>query len=252
MTDQQGAIWIPNQNYFPGRNGLVPRYVIVHGTAGGTSAVAIGNFFAGTQNTANPVASHYIIGTAGEIVQTVLERDGAWGNGAYTPGHAAFWDTSVNPNNLTISIEHCKPSLDNSDVLTDIQQAVSFKLIHDICQRWKIPMHDADSSGGITGHFSLDPVNRSNCPGLYNWNALWAYLKGDSVTQAQYDDLYKKWQAVCKAYDAVVVTKNAKIAENTAQAKTIATQKLQLAALQPAAQKAAITTAITTLQKLVV
>lgn len=185
MPDENNVTWIPNQNYFPGRNGLTPRYVILHGTAGGTSAVATANYFASTQNTANRVSSHYVIGVDGEIVQCVAERDGAWGNGAYSAGHAAFWDTSVNPNNLTISIEHCKPSGDNSDLLTFKQQAASFKLINDICDRWNIPKHGADASGGITGHFSLDPVNRSNCPGPYNWNALWSYLKGSPTQPIQ-------------------------------------------------------------------
>lgn len=187
MPDENGVTWIPNQNYFAGRNGLRPQYVIVHGTAGGTSAVAIANYFASTQNTANPVSSHYIIGTDGEVVQAVSEYDGAWGNGMYSAGHAAFWNTSVNPNNITISIEHCKPSLDNSDVLTAKQQAASFKLIYDICQRWQIPMHDANASGGITGHFSIDPVNRSNCPGPYPWSSLWAYLSGQGEQSMKID-----------------------------------------------------------------
>jgi N-acetyl-anhydromuramyl-L-alanine amidase AmpD len=176
MPDEAGVTWIPNQNFFLDRNGLQPHYVILHGTAGGTSAVGIANYFVSTQDTANPVTSHYIIGTAGEVVQTVSEKDGAWGNGVLSTGHAAFWNESINPNNITISIEHCKPSLDNSDTLTAKQQAASFKLVYDICQRWQIPMHDADASGGITGHFSIDPINRSNCPGPYPWDALWAYL----------------------------------------------------------------------------
>jgi hypothetical protein len=187
MPDEGGVIWIPNQNFFLDRNGGQPRYVILHGTAGGTSAVAIANYFVSTQNTGNPVTSHYIIGTAGEVVQAVSEKDGAWGNGVLTTGHASFWNESVNPNNITISIEHCKPSLDNSDTLTVKQQAASFNLIYDICQRWKIPMHDADASGGITGHFSIDPVSRSNCPGPYPWGALWAYLNSQGEQSVKID-----------------------------------------------------------------
>lgn len=189
MPDQAGVTWIPNQNFFPGRQGSIPRWIILHGTAGGISAVDTANYFASTQNTNNPVSSTYVIGVEGEIAQCVLERDGAWGNGAYSAGHAAFWDTSVNPNNITISIEHCKPSLDNSDVLTAKQQAASFKLINDICDRWNIPKRSADANGGITGHFSLDPINRSNCPGPYPWNGLWAYLAGGTPTQPQEEDV---------------------------------------------------------------
>jgi hypothetical protein len=43
--DEPGALWIPNRNYFPSRTGQTPRYVIVHGTAGGTDAAAIARYF---------------------------------------------------------------------------------------------------------------------------------------------------------------------------------------------------------------
>ncbi|GCE12676.1 N-acetylmuramoyl-L-alanine amidase [Tengunoibacter tsumagoiensis] len=177
-ADEEGVTVIPNQNYFPDRNGQKPLYVILHGTAGGTSAEAIANFFATTENTNNPVSSHYVIGQDGKVVQCVPESGGAWANGIFSAGHEPFWNTSINPNNSTISIEHCKPSSDNSDPLTSAQQAASFQLIQHICQRWKIPMRTADASGGITGHFSIDPVSRSRCPGNYPWDQLWSYLKG--------------------------------------------------------------------------
>ncbi|GCF09578.1 peptidoglycan recognition protein family protein [Dictyobacter arantiisoli] len=186
-ANEPGAIWMPNGNAFLGRTGLQPRYVILHGTAGGVSAQNIATYFASTQGSDNPVSSHYVIGQDGTVVQCISESDGAWANGVLSTGHAAFWDPSINPNNLTISIEHCKPSLDNSDALTPQQQAASFKLIYDICQRWQIPLHNANASGGITGHFSIDPVNRSNCPGPYPWNALWAYLDAQGAQTVNID-----------------------------------------------------------------
>lgn len=178
LPDEPGVTVIANNNYFAGRDGSQPHYIILHGTAGGTSAEGIANYFASTQNTDNPVSSHYVIGTDGEIVQCVSESDGAWANGFLSSGHATFWNESINPNLITISIEHCKPSLDNSDTLTPAQQTASFNLVRDICQRWQIPAQNADANGGITGHFSIDPVNRSNCPGPYPWNDLWSFLKG--------------------------------------------------------------------------
>jgi N-acetyl-anhydromuramyl-L-alanine amidase AmpD len=179
VPDENGAIVIANSNYFSKREGLRPRYVILHGTAGGTSAQSIANYFASTQGSGNPVSSHYIVGTDGVIVQCVSESDGAYANGYLSAGHDAWWDPNVNPNNITIGIEHVKGSLDNSDALTPSQQDASFKLIYDICQRWNIPMCLADANGGITGHFSIDPVNRSRCPGSYPWDQLWAFLKGE-------------------------------------------------------------------------
>lgn len=169
-----------NNNCFPNRNGYRPRYVILHGTAGGSSAQAIANYFASTQGTANPVSAHYVIGTDGSVVQCNSENDGAYANGFISAGADSWWDLNINPNNITITIEHCKPSTDNSDSLTPPQQGASFQLIQAICQRWNIPMRAADADGGITGHFSIDPVNRSRCPGPYPWDALWAFLKGEN------------------------------------------------------------------------
>lgn len=177
MPDEASALWIPNSNYFPGRNGYKPRYIIIHGTAGGTSAQAIASYFQSTEGGDNPVSSNYVIGTDGTVVQCVAESDGAYANGIFSMGHDAFWDTSVNPNLTTVSIEHCKPSEDNSDQITPAQLSASFTLIKHICERHGIPKHPADSSGGITGHFSIDPVNRSRCPGAYPWAALWDYLQ---------------------------------------------------------------------------
>jgi N-acetyl-anhydromuramyl-L-alanine amidase AmpD len=179
IAEEPGALVIPNQNYFAGRNGLKPRYVIVHGTAGGTSSAGIANYFKSTENTANPASSHHIIDQAGNKVQTVSESDGAWANGLLTTGHDVWWDENINPNNTTISIEHCKIATDNSNDLTDVQEAASFSLIRNICKRWNIPMRAADATGGITGHFSIDPVNRSRCPGPYPWDRLWAFLNGE-------------------------------------------------------------------------
>ncbi len=193
MTDEPTTIWIPNQNFFPGRNGLKPAYIILHGTAGGTSAVAIANYFASTQGGPNPVASNYIIDQAGTIVQTVLEADGAYANGfiSGTPGTAmpdsgngirdAWWSPSVNPNLITVSIEHVKSSTDNSDQLTDAQKQASFTLIKHICERNGIPMRPADATGGITGHYSIDAINRTHCPGSYPWSDLWAFLQGGNM-----------------------------------------------------------------------
>jgi N-acetyl-anhydromuramyl-L-alanine amidase AmpD len=173
-----------NGNCFVGRGGLRPKWLILHATAGGTSAQAIAQYFQGTQGSDNPVSAHYVIGQDGQIVQCSNEGDGAWANGVVTVGHDPWWSDSgnPNPNNVTLSIEHCKPSTDNSDVLTPAQQASSFALVKDICARNGIPMRAADASGGVTGHYSIDPVNRSRCPGVYPWQDLWNYLQGEEPT----------------------------------------------------------------------
>ena len=191
-------ISFPVQNYFAGRDGLKPLFIIIHGTAGGSTAWSIAEYFKSTEGSANPVASHYIIGTDGSIVQCVQETDGAWCNGAVTNGHDSVWDQyvnqGINPNNITIGIEHVKSSTDNSDVLTDHQMNASFALIQEICERWSIPPEN------VLPHSSLDPVNRKNCPGPYPWNGLIEYMKGSSMpptpqplSQWQENDALAEW-----------------------------------------------------------
>ncbi len=193
--------FIASPNYWAGRAGYRPRWLIVHGTAGGSSAAGIAAWFA---NPESQVSAHYVVDQAGTVICCVEEQDTAWSNGIITGAPAtlpfrtasdgihrdAWWSDAVNPNYLTISIEHVKPSTDNSDALTQAQQAASFALIKAICERWGIPKRFADSNGGITGHFSIDPLNRSHCPGPYPWSALWAYLQrgGSMVPQGWSDD----------------------------------------------------------------
>jgi N-acetyl-anhydromuramyl-L-alanine amidase AmpD len=176
MPDEIDALWVPNTNFFPERNGFQPRYVIIHGTAGFTSAKEVAYFFKASETGPNPVSTHYILGLEGQLAQCVDERDAAWGNGYVMEGHDPWWSLALNPNLITISIEHVKLSRDNSDELTPLQKAASFRLVKNICLRHSIPTRWADPLGGITGHFSMDPVNRSFCPGPYPWDELFSYL----------------------------------------------------------------------------
>ncbi len=179
MPDEPGAIWSPTTNYYPNRDGQKPAWVIVHGTASGAdvTAEAISNYYRLTQDSANPVSSTYVVGRDGTLIQCVAESDGAWANGYLSDGHDPWWGAdNINPNNVTISVEHVKATMDNSDALTDAQKQISFALILHICQRHSIPTRKADANGGITGHYSIDPVNRSQCPGNYPWDELFAYL----------------------------------------------------------------------------
>jgi N-acetyl-anhydromuramyl-L-alanine amidase AmpD len=199
MADYQGAIELLNNNCFPNRNGIKPTFLIIHGTAGGSSAQEIAQYFKGTEGGANPVSAHYVVDQEGIVYQCNLESTAAWANGPISgtptpnlPFRAVgdevhrddWWNPNVNPNYQTISIEHVKPDDENVTALTPAQQAASFALIKDICQRNGIPMRFANSAGGITGHFSMDVAERSFCPNTYPWDALWAYLaNGGTMTQ---------------------------------------------------------------------
>jgi N-acetyl-anhydromuramyl-L-alanine amidase AmpD len=171
--DEPGALWQPSPNYYRGRQGHRPRWIIVHGTAGFASAEAVAAFF---QRPETEASTHYIIAQDGRIIQLVSEADTAWGNGKVTRGHDPWWSQSLNPNYVSISIEHHKLRRDNGDELTAAQKQSSFALIAHICERHAIPRRRADARGGITGHFSMDPMNRSYCPGPYPWQELFAYL----------------------------------------------------------------------------
>lgn len=187
MSILDGDLQILNNNAFSGREGNTPTAIIVHGTAsnGETNAVNIAHYFASTQGTDNPVSAHFVIDKDGSVVRCNNLSDGAWGNGVLEAGHDAAWDhllypngSYVNPNNVTLSIEHVKFANDNADQLTDAQKTSSFKLIAALCDAFAIPRHMLDTSGGITGHYSLAPQSRAHCPGSYPFAELMKFLQG--------------------------------------------------------------------------
>lgn len=179
-ADYGPAVWYPLSKFFwPNQN--KPRYVIIHGTAGGSSAKGIGDYYRSLEQSGVRQSSvHFCIGVQGEVYQFVAVKDAAWGNGNITVGHDPWW--TPNPNNYTISIEHCKPHSDNSDVLTEPQKASSFALVKHLCEQWAIPKRPADAAGGIAPHSSIDPVNRARCPGPYPWTELYHYLETGEQT----------------------------------------------------------------------
>jgi N-acetyl-anhydromuramyl-L-alanine amidase AmpD len=165
------------------RQGYSIKYLVLHGTAGGTSAQGVGQYFKSTVGGSNPVSSHLIIDQQGNVVQGVPMSLAAFANGIITNGHAAYLpDPSINPNWYTVSIEFVKPSTDNSDALTDIQAKVGFEVIKCICDTYNIPKRPGDANGGIIKHADIDPINRSRCPGTFPWDALWAYLANGGNT----------------------------------------------------------------------
>jgi hypothetical protein len=200
MGRYAGATYVQSPFYSPGRPSWVTSqgimWIIIHGTASGTGypASSTANDFA----TSRGASTHYIVGYDGSVFQCVDENDTAWGNGpvsgpsgtsvqgggSSTRQHDSFWDTVAKGdcNACTISIEHSK-STDNLSPLSPVQQAASFALIRDILTRWGkfIPVQLATEKGGITGHYSMDPVNRSFCPGPYPWAELLKSLGGPAT-----------------------------------------------------------------------
>jgi N-acetyl-anhydromuramyl-L-alanine amidase AmpD len=172
------AIEIDYTNKSMSREGHKITHIVNHGTAGGNSAEGIANYFAASDVQAS---AHFVIDQQGEIAQGIPLSLAAWGNGIITPGHASYIREDINPNLYTASIEHCKAHDDNSDALTAIQEQKSLELIKCICDTYGVPKKPGDAGGGIISHADIDPVNRSRCPGQYNWDKLWAYLKGQTT-----------------------------------------------------------------------
>jgi N-acetylmuramoyl-L-alanine amidase len=171
-VDTAIGIYYPNKSM--SRNGYKPTHICLHGTAGGTSAQDIANYFLTSTVQAS---SHFIIGVDGTIVQGLSMDVAAWGNGILDQPRLP-WPVNINPNYYTISIEHCKASADNSDALTPAQQQSSFQLINVICDTYGIVKRTGDVQSGIVSHADFDSVSRARCPGTYPWNDLWSYLTG--------------------------------------------------------------------------
>jgi hypothetical protein len=176
QAEYPGAAWMPHRHFWEGRSGHHIRYVIVHGTASPdmATAAAIAHYF---QTTTRETGTHYVVGKDGAVVQMVREADSAWGNGIVTAGHDPWWGTRGNPNLETVSVEHVKIGAHNEDAITPAQAAASFRLVAYLCAKYAIPARRADAAGGITGHYSIDPVNRKFCPGPYPWDGLFSYLE---------------------------------------------------------------------------
>jgi hypothetical protein len=195
------------------RDGHKPIFLVLHGTAGGTSAVAIDNYFASPGVEAS---SHFIIDQQGVIIQGVSCDTAAWANCCLSAGHASYLNPAINQNLYTISIEHVKSSTDNSDALTAIQAQRSFELIDCICDAYAIPKRAGDARGGIISHADIDPINRSRCPGAYPWDGLWASLNGGAVKnyhpgQGDFDNWFvanSNGTWTCKSTKAVLMGGN--------------------------------------------
>lgn len=188
------AIEIDYLNKSQGRAGLRPTHIVLHGTAGGTSAQNIANYFA---TGSEPASAHFIIGQDGTIVQGVPCSLAAWGNGIIDQPRISL-PPGIDPNFYTISIEHCKPLIDNSDQLTDPQAQSSFRLVQAICDHYNIPKRRGDMFGGIIEHADIDSVSRARCPGPYPWTGLLAFLAGGqpmTPNKFQIADAAAEWQS---------------------------------------------------------
>lgn len=168
------------------RGGYTPKWLVLHGTAGGQSAQAIDDWFTSGLVNGQPVqaSSHIIIDQAGVVIQGVSFDRAAWANCCTSPGHAPYLADGSLHNLDTISIEHVKTRTDNGDILTPIQAQKSFEAVACICDTYGIPKRAGDATGGIISHADIDPINRSRCPGPYPWQELLTFLHSGGNTMS--------------------------------------------------------------------
>ncbi len=195
------------------RAGLRPTHIVLHGTAGGVRAEDIAhNVF---QDPAVIASAHFIIGQDGAIVQGIPCSLAAWGNGIVDLPRITL-PGAINPNFYTISIEHCKPSTDNSDQLTPAEQQSSFRLVQALCEHYAIPKRRGDTQGGIISHADIDSVNRARCPGPYPWDALLQFLNGGQKNVApnkwQIADAQAEWESTAALFGGTAPTSTSGIA----------------------------------------
>lgn len=150
--------------------------IVIHKTAcnGFCSATDVANFF--HNDRVGHKSAHFIVGRDGSMVQVVHLKDGAGGNCCLESGYDSYWQPFENQygnlNRCTFSIEHEDWTNDNSQAMTQAQIDASHTLVNWLCQKFNIP------TAHIKTHASLDPVDRSRCPGpTYDMNALIQYVK---------------------------------------------------------------------------
>lgn len=196
---------VPEDNVFIGAQ---PGSVLVlHKTAGGSSAEAIAHMFA---TASDKRSAHFVVGQDGHVIQCVHLVDGAGANCCLESGHDPFWDglaaRFTNLNWCTISIEHVDAATDNSSPLTPAQQQASFTLI-----KWLVDQYGFDISPDgkgqmkeIKGHNTLDPVDRARCPGEFPWSELMSFLQNPAPSPPQnnphQDQAMQDCWNSCKAY----------------------------------------------------
>ncbi|MHB1131644.1 MAG: N-acetylmuramoyl-L-alanine amidase [Chloroflexota bacterium] len=201
MSDFPPAVWFPSPNK-SGRGGLQPVAIVDHIAEG---------FRAGMRSVVlnEGKSAHYLVCRSGEVEQYVAEAEAAWANGLdFSKGYDTYksdltipwlaecYERRINPNRVTISIEH---EGFTGEPLTPAQLATSIELHRDICRRWDI----RPTGQTIVGHYRIDAVTRPNDPGpLFPWAELLDALAGElnppappaGLPESIRDELDRLWE----------------------------------------------------------
>ncbi|KUO79016.1 MAG: N-acetylmuramoyl-L-alanine amidase [Desulfosporosinus sp. BRH_c37] len=166
--DKPNIIWIGSPNFSSPMGYKIIAIVnhIMSGTLIGTDS-----WF---KNPVSKVSSHFGVGKNGDIHQYVNLDNHAWANGMVKNPNWPLLQDGVNPNYYTVSIEH---EGESGDVMSEVQYQATLAL-----HRWLIgTLGILVTRDNIIGHYRIDSVNRSNCPGTgFPWDRLFNDLQGGS------------------------------------------------------------------------
>lgn len=160
--------WVPSPNHSSSKGYRFIAIVnhIMEGTLLGTDS-----WFS---NPASMVSSHFGVGKDGAIHQYVDLNYPAWANGVVNKPDWSLLVPGVNPNYYTISIEHEGKS---GDIMPEAQYHATLALHRWLIGTLGIPV----TRDTIIGHYRIDSVNKSNCPGSgFPWDRLFKDLQGGS------------------------------------------------------------------------
>jgi len=167
LPDTYSIVWKGSTNFWSGRQGNTAVAIVDHIMEG--SIESAHSWFKTRRNDAS---SHFGIARDGRIWQWVKVEDTAWANGIVeNPDASLDWLTEgvkkkINPNILTISIEHEGHS---GEPIPDTQYQASLWLHRYLCKNYNI----RTDRQHIIGHYQITARSRANCPGpSFPWNQL--------------------------------------------------------------------------------
>lgn len=151
-VDQPGAEWVPAAPENLRRASRPHDYpidrVVIH-VAQATYSATLNTF----QDAGHGAASHYVVGSEGQIAQLVREMDVA-----YHAGNVAY-------NERSVGIEH-EGWVDRSEYLTDALYRASARLTAGICARYDIP-RDREH---IVPHSEVPGSDHTDPGPLWDWD----------------------------------------------------------------------------------
>jgi len=146
-------LWSPSPNFTERRNGLKPRWVVLHYTAMQTAQDAIDRLCAPEHQ----VSAHYVVDELGHITQLVDERHRAWHAGQ------SYWRGCEDLNSASIGIELANRGTHPFPVP---QMRALRDLLGDVMARWALERAD------VIGHSDI-AIGRKTDPGpRFDWRGL--------------------------------------------------------------------------------